>query len=172
MKPEYALNRFMQFDSSAGRPTSVLLASLVRCDRAKRAAGWEPQFSHSACDFPSAGKRVIDVAAPRATVTDTSIARYQSDRVQLVAFLEMIVPFGTMTSQPVHRANYTCPDTDASDFSNAGVYLKDVATVAAFAAKNHRQSARSTVNPLDWPVNFLCKESENGSTNHQTTLVI
>ena len=100
MKPEYALNRFMQFDSSAGRPTSVLLASLVRCDRAKRAAGWEPQFSHSACDFPSAGKRVIDVAAPRATVTDTSITRYQSDRVQLVTFLEMIVPFGTMTSQP------------------------------------------------------------------------
>jgi hypothetical protein len=72
----------------------------------------------------------------------------------------------------VDRANYTCPDTDAWDFSNVGVYLNDVATVAAFAAKNHRQSARSTVNALGWPVNFLCKESENGSTNRSTTLVI
>ena len=39
-------------------------------------------------------------------------------------------------------------------------------------AKNHRQSALSTANALGWPVNFLCKESENGSTNRPTTFVL
>jgi hypothetical protein len=105
-------------------------------------------------------------------VTDTSIARYQSDRVQFGYLSGDACSIWHNDFGAVHRANYTCPDADASDFSNAGVYLNNVATVAAFAAKNHRQSAESTVNPLGWPVNFLCKESENGSTNHQTTLVI